>query len=76
MTTRTYRTEPDYKGNSIVVTAATHKAAWAELAGLLAVDGPRALTATADDGAEIHASLYDGEDYIRTVDGRTIRSWA
>jgi hypothetical protein len=55
--------------------AATHRAAHRALSRRLRVDGPRVLVAQTDDGAEIRASLYDGEDYIVTRDGRTLRSW-
>ncbi len=41
--------------------------------GMLKVEGPRGLTATAENGAEIHVELYDGQDYIKTADGRIIK---
>ena len=40
--------------------------------GLLRADGPRALTTTTKNGAVIHASLYDGEDYMLDAAGRLI----
>jgi hypothetical protein len=53
--------------------APTHRAALAELSSRLRVDGPRTLVATSESGAEIRASLYDGEDYIIAADGRKVR---
>lgn len=52
--------------------APTHQEAWRILAGRLSVGGPRGLVAITDDGAEIGASLYDGEDYIKSRDGRRV----
>ena len=52
--------------------ARTHREAWSELASRLRVDGPRALVATTEDGAEIRSSLYEGEDYILDAAGRRI----
>lgn len=43
-----------------------------QLNAMLKVDGPRALTALTSTGTEIHVELYDGQDYVRTADGRTI----
>ena len=54
------------------VTGDTLKEIRSKLNGLLKVDGPRALTAQVDNGAEIHVELYDGQDYIRSADGRII----
>jgi len=45
-----------------------------QMNGMLAVEGPRALSAVTDNGTEIVASLYTGESYIRTADGRTLYS--
>ena len=38
----------------------------------LSVGGPRGLTAVTDTGTEIHVELFDGQDYVRTADGRQI----
>ena len=42
------------------------------LHGLLRVNGPRALTASTENGAIVHASLYDDDDYILNAAGRLI----
>lgn len=36
-----------------------------KLGAMLSVDGPRGLTAVTASGTEIHAELYEGQDYIR-----------
>lgn len=43
-----------------------------KMCAMLSVDGPRGLTATTESGTEIHVELYDGQDYIRTANGRII----
>lgn len=43
-----------------------------KLNAMLSVGGPRGLTATTDNGTEIHVELYDGNDYVRTANGRII----
>lgn len=43
-----------------------------QLNGMLRVDGPRGLIAITQNGAEICASLYPGEGYIKAADGRVI----
>lgn len=55
--------------------APSHRAAHAELCALLRVDGPRTLVAWDEDGAELRASVYDGEDYIMDAKGRRFTSW-
>lgn len=59
--------------NGQTVTGKTLKAIRSKMCGLLSVDGPRALTATTSTGAEIHVELYDGQDYIKTADGKIIK---
>lgn len=54
--------------------AASHTAAHRHLCSLLHVDGRREITAW-HQGVEIHASLYDGHDYIRLADGRVRKDW-
>ena len=39
---------------------------------MLAVDGPRGLTATVETGAVVHTELYEGQDYIWSADGMKI----
>ena len=55
--------------------APTHRAAHRELCTRLRVEGPRALTALTNAGATVHASLYDGEDYIKDRAGRKLTTW-
>lgn len=43
-----------------------------KLNSMLSVDGPRGLTAITDNGTEIHMELYEGQDYIRTANGRLL----
>lgn len=59
--------------NGQTVTGKTLKAIRAKMCGMLKIDGPRGLTATVDNGAEIHVELYDGQDYIKTADGKIIK---
>ena len=54
--------------------APTHDAALSHMFGMLAVGGPRSLYAYAESGAEIYASLYDGESSIRSSSGALIHS--
>lgn len=44
------------------------------LCGKLSVDGPRAITLAVSSGAEIHCSLYSGESFITSSNGRIIYS--
>jgi hypothetical protein len=71
----TYTIHAPYGASGESFTAPSHRAAHTELCRRLGVGYPRALRATTQDGAEVVASLYDGEDYIRTRDGRVIRTW-
>lgn len=41
---------------------------------MLKIEGPRGLTATTQNGTEIHVELYEGQDYIRTRNGKTIET--
>ena len=50
----------------------SHQQAWLILAGMLAIDGPRCLLARSEEGVELRASLYDGEDYIIGAGGQTL----
>jgi len=43
-----------------------------QMNSMLSVSGPRGLTAITTTGTIIHVELYEGQDYIRTKDGRTI----
>ncbi|MDB2620172.1 hypothetical protein N9X87_00035 [bacterium] len=56
-----------YKG-SITFHAKTPQDALDHLFGALDHDEPRTLTAVAEDGTEVHASL-DEDNYIRRADG-------
>ena len=60
-------------GTNQVVTGKTLTEIKRNMMGMLKVEGPRGLTATADNGAVIHVELYDGQDYIKTADGRFIK---
>lgn len=42
------------------------------LNSMLSVGGPRGLTATTENGTTIHVELYEGQDYIRTADGKKL----
>ena len=54
------------------ITGKTLKGIKSKLNGMLKVDGPRGLTAKVETGAEIHVELFDGNDYIKTSNGRYI----
>ena len=65
--------------------ASSHTAAHRHLCSMLSVDdGPWEITACLGDvyplsplpqGVEVHASLYDGRDFIRLADGRVRKDW-
>lgn len=44
-----------------------------QMNAMLKVEGPRGLTAVTENGTEIHVELYEGQDYIRAANGRTIK---
>ena len=50
-------------------TAKSHIDAYRTLCGKLSVDGYRAITAIAENGAIVHASLYLDESYIKNKNG-------
>lgn len=54
--------------------ASSHTAAHRHLCGLLRVDGLRSISAW-HHATEVHASLYDGRDFIRYADGRVRKDW-
>lgn len=56
-----------------IITGKTLKQLQATMTRMLKVDGPRALKANVNTGAEIYVSLYDGEGYIRTASGNVIK---
>jgi hypothetical protein len=60
-------------GSNETVNGKTLKDIRSKMNGMLKVEGPRGLTATAENGAEIHVELYEGQDYIRTADGKIIK---
>jgi hypothetical protein len=60
-------------GSNETVNGKTLKDIRRKMNGMLKVEGPRGLTATTENGAEIHVELYDGQDYIRTANGKIIR---
>lgn len=60
-------------GTNETVNGKTLKDIRSKMNGMLKVEGPRGLTATAENGAEIHVSLYEGQDYIRTANGKIIK---
>lgn len=62
------------KSTNEVITGKTLKDIKRQMSAMLKVDGPRGLTATTEAGAEIHAELYDGQDYILDKNGRMIYS--
>ena len=41
--------------------------------GMLKIEGPRGLTATTENGAEIHVELYEGRDYIKSANGKSVK---
>jgi len=43
-----------------------------QLNSMLRVEGPRGLIAVTDSGTEIAVSLFEGQDYVRTADGREL----
>ncbi len=55
-----------------VITGKTLKDIRRQMCAMLRGD-IRGLTATVDNGAEIHVELYEGRDYIRTADGKIIK---
>lgn len=55
------------------ISGKTLKEIKSKMNSMLKVEGPRGLTATAENGAEIHVELYEGQDYIKTADGRYIK---
>lgn len=44
-----------------------------QINGMLSVSGPQGLTATTEGGTEIHAELFEGQDYVRTASGRQLK---
>ena len=53
----------------------TMREAHRELCRRLSVGEPRALTARDAEGRKVHASLYDGGDYLQDRRGRVRRNW-
>lgn len=54
------------------ISGKTLKEIKSKMNAMLKVEGPRGLTATTENGAEIHVELYEGQDYIKAADGRII----
>jgi hypothetical protein len=54
--------------------ASSHTAAHRHLCTLLRVEGPRQISCF-HQGVEVHASNYDGEDFIRDASGRVRKDW-
>lgn len=43
-----------------------------QLNRMLSVDGFQGLTAITENGTKIHVELYEGQDYVRTANGRLL----
>jgi hypothetical protein len=60
-------------GSNKTINGKTLKDIRSKMNEMLKVEGPRGLTATTENGAEIHVELYEGQDYIRTAGGKIIK---
>jgi hypothetical protein len=63
----------EYNGKTTIITGKSLKDLRRKLGGMLKIEGPRGLTANVKTGAAIHVELYEGQDYIRTANGRIIK---
>ncbi len=59
-------------GSTKTITGKTIKEIRSKMNGMLR-DGRQAMTATTNTGTIIHVELWDGQDYIKTANGRIIK---